>query len=496
MTTAHKVKEEIEILQPDDSLSNSDLDPVHIENRTWNAWNFAALWISMAISIPAYMMASSLINGGMNVTQAVFTVFLGNVIVLIPMILNGHVGSKYGIPFPVFARLSFGVLGANIPAVLRAIVACGWFGIQTWIGGSAIYTILLTVFPAIASAPKILPEFIGISLIQFLCFFIFWSLNVYVIYRGIEAIKNFESCSAPILVFSGLLLLGWAFANAKGLNVILSSPSKFNSTADFLNFFFPALTGIVGYWATLSLNIPDFTRYAKNQKAQIVGQSIGLPASMTFIAFIGVAVTMSTFIVHGKYLWNPIDVIGSFENKLAIIFSMSMICLATLTTNIAANIVAPANDFSNLAPSKIDFKLGGLIAAVIGLVIMPWKLIADPTGYIFTWLIGYSALLGPIAGILLVDYFLIRKTDVVVGDLYRLSGRYFYKNGFNTKAVLAMFIGVVPNLPGFLSQINVLPSGYISKEIINLYNYAWFIGLFISGLIYFLLMKKGRELVK
>lgn len=476
----------------DEDLINHDLAPVSAENKKWNIWNYTALWIGMCINIPSYMIASSLINGGMNVKQAVFTVFLGNVIVLVPMILNGHVGVKYGIPFPIYARISFGVKGANIPALLRAVVACGWFGIQCWIGGSAIYTMLQIVWSGAATFPRVLPECFQVSLIPFLCFMIFWSINVFLIYKGIESIKVLETYCAPFLILGGLALLFWAFKHANGLDALLASPSTFHDAKSFWKFFFPALTGVVGFWATLSLNIPDFTRYAKDQKAQIVGQVLGLPLTMTLIAFIGVAVTMASFIIYGQYIWNPVDLVAKFEDKITVFIAMGLIALATLAMNAAANVVAPANDFSNLCPSKIDFKKGGLITAIIGVVIMPWKLILDPTGYIFTWLIGYSALLGPIAGILLVDYFSIRKSNVKVDDLYKHSGSYSYNKGYNNNALIALACGVLPNLPGFLLQIKLLPIDMFPSFINDLYQYAWFTGLFLSSISYFMLMSNVK----
>lgn len=477
----------------DSALINNDLAPVPKEKQTWTAWNYMALWVGMCICIPSYMIASSLIEGGMSTLQAIFTILLGNTIVLFPMILNGHVGVKYGIPFPIYARVSFGTKGANIPALLRAIVACGWFGIQCWIGGSALMTMLSIIWPGATSVPPLLPKFLGVSLVPFLCFLLFWSINVFLVFKGIETIKVLEVFCAPILLLSGITLLSWAFINAHGLEALLFSHSKFESTKSFLAFFFPALTGIIGYWATLSLNIPDFTRYAKDQKAQIVGQSLGLPPTMTFIAFIGVAVTMATFIIYRKYIWNPIELIGKFENKIMVFISMGIICLATIAMNAAANIVAPANDFSNLCPSKIDFKLGGLITAIIGILIMPWKLIADPNGYIFTWLIGYSALLGPVTGILLTDYFFIKKTKVNVNDLYRISGKYSYTNGFNPKALIALTVGILPNLPGFLIQINVINKELFPTLVNDLYHYAWFIGLALASTCYYMLMISERD---
>ncbi|HEY9685360.1 MAG TPA: NCS1 family nucleobase:cation symporter-1 [Coleofasciculaceae cyanobacterium] len=473
----------------DAELTNHDLQPVPPERRTWTTLNFMALWIGMCICIPSYMIASSLIEGGMNVSQALMTVFLGNVIVLIPMILNGHVGVKYGIPFPIYARLSFGVQGANIPALLRAIVACGWFGIQCWIGGTAIFTMLTAVWPEAAHVPAMLPAFMGVKIVPFLCFLVFWGINLLLIHKGIESIKKLETFCAPLLVLSGIGLLFWAGQAAGGFTGMLAAPSKFKTSAEFWAFFVPSLTGMVGFWATLSLNIPDFTRYAQNQRAQVLGQALGLPTTMTLIAFIGVAVTSASFGIFGERIWDPIMLVGKFDNPFIIFLAMLLICIATLAMNVAANVVAPANDFANLAPTKIDFKRGGTLTAIIGLLIMPWKLIADPSGYIFTWLVGYSALLGPVAGILLTDYFWVRKSEINVDDLYRKQGLYTYCNGYNPVAVIALAAGVLPNIPGFLVQIKALDAAVVPPFFTELYHYAWFVGLALAGLVYVVLMK-------
>lgn len=470
----------------DNSLINEDLAPVPLEKRTWGTWNYAALWISMSLCIPTYMLASSLIGGGMNWWQAILTIFLGNTIVLIPMILNGHAGAKYGIPFPVFARASFGTKGANIPAMLRAIVACGWFGIQTWIGGDALYHILKAWNPSLADVdtqslfPQALPM---------ICFLAFWLLNMYIVYLGVESIRKLLVFKAIFLPVAALALLAWAITAAKGLGPILEQPSKLHGP-DFWKYFFPALTGMVGFWATLSLNIPDFTRYAKSQKAQISGQAIGLPPSMTLFAFIGVVVTSATPIVYGSTIWDPVQLAGKFENKLLVSFAMLAVIISTLATNIAANIVSPANDFANLAPKKINFKTGGYITGIIGILIFPWKLVADPSGYIFTWLVGYSSLLGPVGGILITDYYFIRKQQLAVDELYSSAGRYHFSNGFNTIAIIALLAGILPNIPGFLLTIKVIAADAVPHWISNLYNYAWFVGFFLSGFVYWLLMKR------
>lgn len=471
-------------------LVNEDLSPVAEKQKTWTSLNFFTLWVGMSVQIPTYMMAASLIGGGMNWMQALFTILLGNLIVLIPMILNGHVGVKYGIPYPVFARASFGVLGANIPAMLRALVACGWFGIQTWIGGTALYPLVLLLWP---DAATISGEVLGVGVVHFLCFLTFWSMNIFFVWKGVNSIKWLETLCAPILIFGGLALLYWAYSHAEGVTHIFHTTSQFQTTSDFLRFFFPALTGIIGFWATLSLNIPDFTRYAKDQRSQVLGQALGLPTTMTLFAFIGVAVTSTTLIVYGEAIWDPIVLIQKFDNPFIVVFSVVIVLMATLTANVAANVVSPANDFSNLAPKYINFKRGGLITGILGIAMMPWKLLADPSGYIFTWLIGYSALLGPIAGIMLVDYYIVRRTVLNLDDLYRHTGVYSYSRGYNPKAIVALILGILPNIPGFLVQINVCRSDSIFGFFVPFYHYAWFIGLFISGISYGLLMMSEKS---
>lgn len=470
---------------PASSLINEDLAPIPASKRKWGTWNYAALWISMSLCIPTYMLASSLIGGGMNWWQAILTIFLGNTIVLIPMILNGHAGAKYGVPFPVFARASFGTRGANIPAILRAIVACGWFGIQTWIGGTAIYYMLRVWMP---SLPEISTSSLFPGTIPFICFLAFWLLNMLIVYLGVESIRKLLVFKAIFLPLAALALLFWAINAANGLGPILEQPSKLSGPS-FWNYFFPALTGMVGFWATLSLNIPDFTRYAKSQRAQINGQALGLPPSMTLFAFIGVVVTSATVIVFGNTIWDPVQLAGRFENKLIVSFAMLAVAISTLATNIAANIVSPANDFANLSPKKINFRTGGYITGVIGILIFPWKLVADPSGYIFTWLIGYSSLLGPVGGIMIADYYFIRKQYLVTEELYDHAGRYRFNNGFNRNAIIALLAGIVPNIPGFLVTIKVIASDAVPVWISQLYNYAWFVGFFISGVVYIALMR-------
>ncbi len=469
-------------LRVDPELSNRDIAPVPASERNWRAISFFSLWVGMAVNIPSYMIAASLIDGGMSWQQAMWTVLLGNLIVLVPMALSGHAGTKYGIPFPAFARASFGIQGAHIPAMLRAIVACGWFGIQTWIGGAAIYTMVLILFPGVADAPAMMPDWVGVSLVQFSCFMAFWVMNIWLIWKGIESIRVLEHIAAPFLLLCGLGLLIWAYQRADGFGPMLTSSSRLDSTG-FWALFWPSLTAMVGFWATLTLNISDFTRYASNQKAQVVGQLSGLPTTMTLFAFIGVAVTSATIVIFGEAIWDPVLLVQRFDSPVLVFLAMIAVVIATISTNVAANVVGPANAFANLMPARIDFKRGGYITGIIGIVMMPWKLLADPSGYVFTWLIGYSALLGPVIGIILTDYFIIRRTQLDITDLYRHDGQYA---GINGKAIMALLLGILPNLPGFLHQVGMINS---TGFVVSLYNYAWFIGLAISSLAYWLLMR-------
>ncbi len=484
----------------DSHLYNADLAPVPTAQRTWTVWNYAALWISMSACIPTYMLASSLIGGGMNWSQAVLTIFLGNLIVLAPMILNAHAGTRYGIPFPVFCRAAFGTSGANIPALLRALVACGWFGIQTWIGGNAICKILGVFLPSLTHAAAL--PLLGINAPQLGCFLAFWAVNVWIIYLGIDSIRFLLSIKAPLLILLGLALLGWAYRGAGGFGPILSQPSAFApvqpKAGQFWHYFVPALTGMISYWATLSLNIPDFSRYARTQRDQVAGQALGLPATMAFYSFIGVAVTSATTIIYGETLWDPVDVLTRFKNPVVLVVAMLALCVATLATNIAANVVGPANDFAALSPRRISFRTGGLITGVIGILIMPWKLVADPSGYIFTWLVGYSALLGPIAGILIADYFVVRRCTLNVRALYSPAGPYTYTRGYSIAGLVALSLAILPNLPGFLVTVRWLPKTAVPAFFVAAYDYAWFLGFAVAFVAYLIFHRKngGRQPVE
>lgn len=466
-------------------LYNEDLAPLVFSQRNWTTYNFAALWAAMCACIPTYMMSSGLIASGMNWWQALITIVLGNTIVLVPILLNSHPGTKYGIPFPVFARASYGTFGSNLPAIMRAVVACGWFGIQAWIGGQAIHGFFKALIPG-------WPTLLGSTMIaehtatEWLSFAIFWSINILIIYKGMDLLKKVQGVAAPFVLVMTMCLAAWAVTQAHGLGDLLHQKSKFNSVSSFLPVFIPSLTAMIGFWATLSLNMPDFTRFGRSQKEQTLGQAVALPLAMAIFSAMGIIITSSALQIYpdvpAKELWDPVKLISRFDNPFVVAIAMFTVGLATLSVNIAANVVSPANDFANAFPKYITFKRGGLITGIAGLVFQPWKLIADPNGYIFTWLLGYSGGLGSIAGILIVDYWILRKKQLELPDLYLNPGAYTYTSGWNPAAVIATIFGCAAAWIGAV---------YEPAHIF--YEYGWFVGLIVSGIIYYALMKTQKS---
>ncbi len=473
-------------------LYNHDLAPVPVSKRNWTTYNYAALWISMAHCIPTYMLSSGLISAGMNWWQALITILLGNVIVLIPILLNSHPGTKYGIPFPVFARAAYGTYGSNLPALMRAIVACGWFGIQAWIGGEALNVFFSAIIPGwkgLLGGP-----FGGHMGTEWLSFLLFWGLNIYIIYRGMDLLRKVENWAAPFVLIMTAFLLTWALWKANGLGYLLTQESKFKTLGEFWPIFIPSLTGMIGFWATLSLNMPDFTRFGRSQREQAVGQVVALPTTMTVFAAMGVMITSAAVVIypHMKMdeLWDPMKLVGQFQSVAVIAISMFTVVVATLAVNIAANVVSPANDFANAFPKLISFRTGGLITGIIGILMQPWRLLADPSGYIFAWLVGYSGGLGSIAGVLIADYWLVRKKRMVLGDLYRTRGVYTYNGGWNWRAIVATLLGCA------LAWI-----GLVVSSLRPLYDYAWFVGFGTAAIVHLVLMKvfpptAGEEIVE
>ena len=478
---------ELEGPLPPGPLVNADLAPTAIRQRTWNVWHIASLWVGMSVCIPTYMLAASMIDAGMSWWQSLVTIALGNAIVLVPLAINAHAGTRYGIPFPVYARAAFGTRGAHVPSLLRSVVACGWFGIQTWIGGLAINALVGILWPGWLGLGGDW-RFMGYGLPQFVSFFLFWLINLYFVWAGTESIKWLETLSAPFLIVTGLALLLWAALKVGGIGTILrradalSRAGQPGSFSQLVALFVPWVTAMVGYWATLSLNIPDFTRYARSQRDQALGQALGLLTTMPLFAFIGVAVTSATLILYGRAIWNPVDLLARLtaesRSPLLGLVAMLAIAIATLTTNIAANIVAPANSFANLSPRRVSFKLGGLVAGAIGILIVPWKLL----DMYQTWLITYSGLLGAVGGVIVCDYVVIRRGALSLRDLYTEDGAYAYTDGVNRRAVVALVAGILVALAGTLHP-----------RLRFLFDGAWFSAAGVSFVLYWRLMRPVRR---
>lgn len=458
-------------------LYNADLAPVPIAQRQWTTYNYAALWISMAHCIPTYMLASGLIEAGLSWWQALFTILLGNTIVLVPILLNSHPGTAYGIPFPVLLRASFGTYGANLPALMRALVACGWFGINAWIGGAVLHTFFSACYAGF-------PRALGSSLIagylpsQWLSFFLFWSLNIYVIYRGMDLVRRVENIAAPFVLVMAMGLLVWAVVKAHGFGPIVSQSAGL-SGAKFWATFPLLLTGMIGFWATLSLNMPDFTRFGRSQREQMFGQAIALPTTMLGFSAMAVIITSATALLFGRVIWKPELLIGELKQPFFVGVAALTLVIATLAVNIAANVVSPANDFANAWPRVISFRRGAFITGVLGILFMPWKLTEDAHAYLQGWLVGYSGGLGPIAAVMIVDYFVIRKRQLRLYDLYLPEGVYRYTAGWNLRAVAATVIGC-----------GLAWGGLLIPGLRALFDYAWFVGFFSAGGVYYLLMRR------
>jgi NCS1 family nucleobase:cation symporter-1 len=470
------VGEHIELEVGEDIASspryNEDIAPTRAAQRTWSRWNVAALWVGMAICVPTYTLGGVLTAYfGLSVSEALWTILIANVVVLVPLTLNAFPGTRYGIPCPVVLRASFGIIGSNVPSLIRALVACGWFGVQTMFGGIAIHLMFSAISDGWASLGG-MGEVLG--------FFIFWIANVTVVIRGSESIKHLEALAAPLLLLVAVGLIVWAWPKVD-MHELLATPATRPAGTPFFGYFMTALTAMVGFWATLSLNIPDFSRYARSQRSQVIGQIIGLPLTMFLFAGLGVLLTAASRALIGETIADPINLIGHIDSPFWVVVSMLIIILATISTNTAANIVSPTNVFQNIAPKHIDETKGVLLTGLIGIVLMSWELLkklgwldtdVSVEGMYSNWLIGYSSLLGPIAGIMVVDYFAIKKQSYDLLALYKDNAGY---PAWNRAGFIA-----------FLVPVGLTVVAITTGRLSWFYTYGWFTGSILGGLIYWI----------
>lgn len=425
-------------LAQNDSMWNDDLRPCTLAEHSWPGGKFAALWVGMCICLPTYSLASTMIAVGMNWWESVLTILVGSIVVMGAILLVSHAGTRYGIPYPVFARLWFGTKGAHIPALARALIAAGWFGINSWFGGQALDAIL----------QRVVPFWSGIDIHLALAFLLFWAINVAIAMRGPQAIGRLAQISAPTLALGAIALLVWAVTRTGGFAPMLAAPAKVHGAA-FWSAFFPSVIGVIAFWATMALNIPDYTRYARTQRGQMLGQIWSMPLTMAAFSFVGIAVTSATVIVFGTALWNPVQLIVKFPSLVVVIAGIIVI-LSSVTINVGANVMAPARAFENLWPRRVTFATGAIITGLLSLAMQPWYVLASYGNYIFNWLGTYGAMLGAFDGIAIADYWLVRKGRLDLSQLYTPRGLYSYAKGFNTRAVIALAIGWAIALLGLL----------------------------------------------
>jgi len=486
-----QVNGQIELADPASITSspyaNAELTPIPLNRRTWTTYNYVAIWMGMSHNVSSYLLASGLIALGMGWLQAFLTITIANFLVLVPMLLNSHAGTKYGIPFPVFSRAFYGVRGANLAALLRAFVACGWFGIQTWIGGQAIFVIIGRLA---GSSWTNASGFGGQPWTMWLSFAAFWLVQVALIWRGINALRRFENWAAPLVTVAFTVLLVYMLVKAGGIGPILHQNGSLGWGSHFWPVFWPSLMAMIAYWATLSLNMPDFTRFGKGQRQQTWGQILGLPTTMSYIAIVSIVVTSAAAVVYHTTIWDPVQLTTKFSNTAVVIIGLIMVVLATMSVNVAANVVSPSYDFSNASPRLVSFRVGGLITGVLGILIQPWRLLSDPHIYIFTWLGFYGGVLGTIAGVLIAGYWVRARTRLSLGELYIRDSRYWYRAGWNWRAVVATVVGGVLSVGGAYSApagSGPFPVNGLIPALKPLYDYSWVVGLGVGFALYLVL---------
>lgn len=478
---------------------NEDLAPTSVSQRNWTTYNISMLWVGMAICIPSMSLASGLIGMGVSPWLSIINVALGNIIVLIPIQLNSQIGTKYGIPFPLFARLTFGGKGAQIPAILRAITACGWTSVQAWVGGGAVAAIIGCVIPSFADAGWTvgLPSWGGMQTVamgQFIGYVIFMLFIGWVAYKGMDQIKWIQNIGGPLLIIIMIALLVWAttYAGSEGYSFgdVINSGNNdalIEAAGGFALVYLGGLMGNIAFWATMALNIPDFSRYARSQKDQFRGQLYGMPLPMAFCAFVGAFFARATELVDGTAMFDPTAVFYHLNNKLIILIAALGVAAATVTTCVAANVVAPANGFSNINPKKISYKKGVVITMLIAFFVLQAWWIYGSGGAYFTWMNAYGTILAPIAAIFIADYFVCKNRQIEIAALFKgENGRYWYSGGFNQAAIIAWIVAFIIPL---LAYFNI--SGGLGTIIayINSVNYLW--SFIIGFVLYVILMKTG-----
>jgi NCS1 family nucleobase:cation symporter-1 len=447
-------------------LTNNDLLPTGESERRWTWWHFAALWMGMVHNIFNFTWIGGLVVLGMSVWQALAVALAGNLVQTALIGLNGRVGAHYGLPFAVWARSAFGVYGANVAALARGAVAVGWFGVQSYLAATAINLLITTVVPGWGRVGH--SSFLGMAPSLWAVVVGYWLLNFVVVRNGMGTIRRFESWAGPAIFVVMAILLVWVVVRAGGAGSLLHQhAARYPTTSDFLaHGFVPAVSlYIAGSWAAMVLNIPDLTRFARSNRQQFWGTMIGLPAAS--LVYFGMAAVIVSAVqrLYGQTLWNPTDVLATIGNPALSIVGATLLAIATISVNIPANIVSPAYDLTNLLPRLLTFRTAAYLSIVLGFLAMPWQLLSSPET-LYSVLHNIGVVIGPITGIMLADYFVIRRQRMDVAQLFSSMGRYRYRAGYNPVALTVLALVVA-----------LLLAAEASSRLHDVYEHAWLVGV-------------------
>ncbi|MEH7125211.1 NCS1 family nucleobase:cation symporter [Bacillus sp. JJ1773] len=462
---------------------SEDVLPPKPEDRNWKIGNYATIWMGSVHNIPNYIAIGGLFALGMSAGQVFAAIIFASIILAAALVFNGHAGSKYGLPFSMFLRTSFGTKGAMIAGVLRGVIsAIMWFGFQTYAGSQALSILIGKLWPTYLTLGGDW-NLLGLSLPALISFLLFWLFNVALIYGGMGLLSKFTNILSPLvyIVFGGMAI--WAIKLAGGVGPILAYTGA-GVSGNKVIVFLAAITVIIAAWAAPIVNVSDFTRLARSTKDQAIGQTLGLVVTYLLFAIASISIIVGSEIAFGTPIWNVLDVVARFDSSFAIAISVLTLALTTLSVNVTGNIVPAGYQLASLFPKKLTFKSGATIAAVLGIVVMPWKLMENATS-IFTFLNMIGGLLAPITGIMLAHYFVVTKTEIDLSELYSKNGKYNYKNGFNVNAIITLTVAGVLSLIG-----NFVP---IFKPLSDI---SWFVGIISAFIIYALLELPNSKAVK
>ncbi|KAL6300389.1 permease for cytosine/purines, uracil, thiamine, allantoin-domain-containing protein [Sparassis latifolia] len=468
-------------------LVNDDLSPVGPEKRTWGTWNFVAFWIADSFNINTWMIASSMVQLGLSWWQAWIAVWVGYGVVAPFIVLNARPGAIFHVTFPVVARTSFGMWGSLWCVFNRGAMACIWYGVQASIGGSCVLVMLRTMWPSVNNIHNSMPASSGTNTRDFMCFFLFWLISLPAIWIPIHKVRHLFTLKAIIVPVAGISFFIWCIVKARGVGPIVHQPSQLRGSV--LGWaMVTSIMSCVSNMATLVTNAPDFASRSRRPSDAILPQLITVPLGFSIVSFLGIIVSSSSQAIYGEAIWSPINLLGMFlddhpshATRFGVWFISASFIIAQLGTNISANSISAGCDLTALFPRFINIRRGGYIAAIVGMCMLPWNLLKSSNSFT-NYLSAYSVFLSSIAGVMITDYYVIRKGHYRIKDLYRTSrdGWYWYTFGVNFRAYAAYISGILINVVGFAGATG----RSVPLAATRIYQLAFFTGFGVSALVY------------